>query len=183
MGTPTAVAKGQLRASDTVRCVLRIIPFTVADCDGVLALSLRAWEAVFPLVEEAVSPFVYRAFYPRGWRIRQYNDLAAVLRDEPENVDVAFLGSRIAGWVCTRTHPDDHMGEVYVLAVDPECQRQGVGRALLDHSIERSRTAGMVMVMVETGDDPGHAPARRAYEANGFARWPVARYFRDLTDQ
>ena len=105
MGTPTAVAKGQLRASDTVRCVLRIIPFTVADCDGVLALSLRAWEAVFPLVEEAVSPFVYRAFYPRGWRIRQYNDLAAVLRDEPENVD---LGLRIAGRVFTHTLRGSH---------------------------------------------------------------------------
>jgi hypothetical protein len=33
---------------------------------------------------------------------------------------------------------------------------------------------------VETGDDPGHAPARAAYERTGFERWPVARYFREL---
>jgi hypothetical protein len=39
----------------------------------------------------------------------------------------------------------------------------------------------MRMVMVETGDDPGHMPARRAYEAVGFERWPVARYFKDLS--
>ena len=73
------------------------------------------------------------------------------------------------------------MGEVYVLAVDPRCQRQGVGNALLEHSFERIRRAGMNMVMVETGDDRGHAPARSAYESTGFERWPVARYFKDLT--
>ena len=74
------------------------------------------------------------------------------------------------------------MGQVYVLAVDPEGQRQGVGWALLDHSIDRSRIAGMVMGVVETGDDPGRASTRQVYKANGFARWPVDRYSRDLTD-
>lgn len=163
--------------------MLRIEPFSPDDRDDLLALALRAWEPVFPLTEEAVSPFVYRAFYPNGWRVRQYTDLAAVLDEEPRNVDVAFLDSRVAGWVCTRTHPEDSMGEVYVLAVEPGFQRQGVGRALVDHSIERSRAAGMSMVMVETGDDPGHEPARRAYESNGFERWPVARYFKDIAPQ
>lgn len=163
--------------------MLRIAPFSSDDRDDLLALALRAWEPVFPLTEETVSPFVYRAFYPNGWRARQYADLATVLDEEPGNVDVAFLDSRAAGWVCTRMHPEDSMGEVYVLAVEPDLQRQGVGRALLDHSIERSRAAGMSMVMVETGDDPGHEPARRAYESNGFERWPVARYFKEVSPQ
>lgn len=54
------------------------------------------------------------------------------------------------------------MSEVYVLAVDPLHQRKGVSRALMDHSFDVGRKAGMSMVLVETGDDPGHAPARRA---------------------
>ena len=161
--------------------MLKILPFATELRDEVLALSLRAWEPVFPLVEEAVPPFVYAAFYPGGWSKRQYDDLAAVLDGEPENVDVALIGERLAGWVCTRLHTEDRMGEMYVLAVDPDCQRQGVGRALMLHSMNRAKAAGMGMVMAETGDDPGHAPARQAYEANGFERWPVARYFRDLT--
>src|SRR5699024_4836768 len=52
--------------------------------------------------------------------------------------------------------------------------------ALLDHAQARAREAGMRMVMVETGDDPGHEPARRLYESAGYQRWPVARYFADL---
>src|SRR5699024_11982486 len=62
------------------------------------------------------------------------------------------------------------MGEVYIIADDPDRQGSGIGRALLDHSCQRARTAGMRMVMVETGDDPGHEPARRSYESAGFQR-------------
>jgi hypothetical protein len=35
----------------------------------------------------------------------------------------------------------------------------------------------MSVAMVETGGDPGHAPARRTYEKAGFGLFPTARYF------
>jgi RimJ/RimL family protein N-acetyltransferase len=34
--------------------------------------------------------------------------------------------------------------------------------------------------MVETGADPGHAPARAAYEKAGFELMPLARFFKKL---
>lgn len=157
-----------------------IRPYSPDDRQAVLDLSLRAWEPVFALTEGAVPGFVYESFYPRGWEARQLHDLAAVLDDEPQNVDVATDARGIVGWVCTRLHLEDSMGEVYVLAVDPPRQREGIGRALMEHSFTRASSAGMRMVMVETGGDPGHAAARSAYEAAGFERWPVARYFKPL---
>lgn len=157
-----------------------IEPYAEHHRAAILGLSVRAWAAVFPLTRAAVPRFVYESFYPQGWETRQVADLAAVLDQEPENVDVALEGATVTGWVCTRLHPEDRMGELYVLAVDPDHQRRGIGSALLDHSIARARAAGMAMVMVETGDDPGHAPARASYEAAGFERWPVARYFKEL---
>ena len=160
--------------------MVAIRPFVTADREAVLDLSLRCWGPVFGLLEPAVPAFVYEAFYPRGWEARQLTDLAAVLDNEPQNVDLAVDAGGVAGWVCTRLHPEDRMGEVYVLAVDPQRQRQGVGTALMDYAFHRARQAGMSMMMVETGDDPGHAPARAAYVAAGFERWPVARYFRPL---
>ena len=99
-----------------------------------------------------------------------------------DGVDVAVVDGRPVGWVCTRLHPEDRMGEVYIVVVDPDYQRRGIGRALMNHSMERARAAGMAMVMVETGGDLGHAPARATYEGLGFQRWPVARYFKDLAD-
>ncbi|MHA7284553.1 GNAT family N-acetyltransferase [Arthrobacter sp. TMS2-4] len=162
---------------------MQIVPFTAGHREPLLALSLRAWAPVFPLLEPAVPAFVYKAFYPEGWRKRQFEDLSTTLDAEPENVDVALIDGRPAGWVCTRLHPEDTMGEVYVLAVDPPHQGKGVGAALMQYSIARARSNGMSMMMVETGDDPGHAPARRVYEGAGFERWPVARYFKDITPE
>jgi hypothetical protein len=42
------------------------------------------------------------------------------------------------------------------------------------------RSHGMDIAVVETGGDPGHAPARAAYEGAGFTVLPIARYFRLL---
>jgi len=38
----------------------------------------------------------------------------------------------------------------------------------------------MALAMVETGADPGHAPARQTYEQAGFNELPVSRYFKKL---
>ena len=159
---------------------MTIEPYSEHQREAILDLSIRAWAPVFALTQAAVPRFVYEAFYPDGWEARQVADLAALLDHEPEHADVALDGTTVTGWVCTRLHPDDRMGEVYVLAVDPDRQRRGIGAALMRHSLARVRAAGMTMVMVETGDDPGHAPARASYETAGFERWPVARYFKHL---
>ena len=158
-----------------------IEPYSTQHRQAVLGLSVRAWADVFPLTQAAVPGFVYDSFYPDGWEARQVADMAAVLDGEPQNVDVALEGATVTGWVCTRLHPEDRMGELYVLAVDPDHQRRGIGAALMSHSLARMSAAGMAMVMVETGGDPGHAPARASYEAAGFKRWPVARYFKPLS--
>lgn len=158
-----------------------IAAYDPQDRSALLELALRAWRPVFPLMRRNVPGFVYDSFYPEGWERRQAADLAEILDGEPANVDVALEDGRPIGWVCTRVHPEDNMGEIYVIVVDPDHQRRGIGRALMEHANRRIAEAGMRMVMVETGGDPGHAPARQAYEAAGFERWPVARYFKDLS--
>lgn len=158
----------------------KIVPYESHHRSQVLALSLQAWAPVFAKLEPAVPPYVYRAFYPDGWEMRQAAEIEKVLREEDQSVWVAFDSDTAVGWVGTRLHPEDSMGEVYILAVDPTRQREGVASALLETAVGYMRAAGMKIVMVETGDDPGHAASRATYECSGFERWPVARYFREL---
>ncbi|WP_242054337.1 GNAT family N-acetyltransferase [Nostoc parmelioides] len=67
-----------------------------------------------------------------------------------------------------------------MIAVDPDYQRQGVGSALIDFALNWMKATGISIAMVETGGDPGHAPARCTYEKLGFGLFPVARYFKKL---
>ena len=146
----------------------------------ILALSLRSWAPVFTKLRPAVPAYVYDAFYPDDWEARQAGDIDAFLQTEGRSAWVACDGPDVVGWVGVRLHAEDHMGEVYIFAVDPDRQREGIATALIDAAVAHMRLAGMRIVMVETGDDPGHAASRATYESNGFERWPVARYVRKL---
>lgn len=157
-----------------------IEPYRAAQEDEVVALSIRSWGPVFPKMRAAVPDYVYDAFYPEGWEARQTDDVATLLRDEGVTTWVAVEDGAVIGYVGVRIHPEDSMGDIHIIAVDPAHQRKGVARALMETGFAFMREQGMSMAMVETGGDPGHAPSRATYEAAGFDRWPVARYFRKL---
>ena len=159
---------------------MQIEPFEDAQLDAIVRLSLRAWEPVFESLEQAMLPAVYRAFYRDDWRAAQRHAVEAVCADPDVSVWVASEDSRAVGFVALKLHPADRMGEIYMIAVDPDFQRRGIASRLTRHSVDWFKQAGMSIVMVETGGDPGHAPARRTYEASGFRLLPVARYFKGL---
>ncbi len=127
-----------------------------------------------------MDPHVYRAFYGDDWRAAQRAAVESVCTDEDVHVWIASEESRTSGFVALKLHPEDQMGEIYMIAVDPNFQRRGIATSLTSHSVEWFKNAGMSIAMVETGGDPGHSPARRAYEASGFQFLPVARYFKAL---
>lgn len=146
---------------------------------AIVRLSLRAWAPVFESLRGVMDREVYSEFFP-DWRVSQQRAVEEVCGDEQSRVWVAVVAGETAGFVAVRLHQADRMGEIYMLAVDPDAQGGGVGGALTAFAIDRMRDAGMAVAMVETGGDPGHAPARHTYEKQGFRLFPVARYFMKL---
>ena len=93
---------------------------------------------------------------------------------------VAEVKERVIGFVAVRLNRQRRLGEVYMIAVDPAHQNDGIGTQLTAFALAWIKSEGMAVAMVETGGDPGHAPARRTYEKAGFSLLPVARYFKAL---
>jgi len=152
-------------------------PFESSRTDDVVELSLRAWEPVFASLEDIMDPAVFQHFYP-DWRTAQADAVRAACSDL--DAWVAREGSRVAGFTALDVDPDEGVGEIHMIAVDPDFQGRGFGRELTKHALERFEALGLSVAMVETGGDPGHAPARRLYEGAGFRLLPVARYFREI---
>jgi len=159
---------------------MKIRPYEERDLEGVVRLSLKAWAPVFRSMEAAMDAQVYRHFFRPSWRVTQQEAVEAACRDEATRVWVADNDGFVAGFVALKFDQESKMGEIYMVAVDPDCQKQGIGEALTHFSLEQFKQAGMVVAMVETGGDPGHAPARRTYEKTGFRLLPVARYFKKV---
>jgi len=159
---------------------IRIEPYNADQLDAVIRLSLRAWTPVFDSIQNAMDADVYRAFYPDNWRVSQQKAVEDVCAADDTNVWVAIAASSTVGFVAVKLHSESSMGEIYMVAVDPDFQGQGIGSALIEFALDWMKDAGMSIAMVETGGDPGHAPARRTYEKMGFGLFPVARYFKKL---
>ncbi len=150
-----------------------------SDEDSVVALSLRAWTPVFVSLETVLGAEIFRRLHP-DWRADQDKAVRAVLADPAMQLWVAEAASGPVGFVAAKLDADSLVGEIYMLAIDPAAQDQGIGTALTATATDWLRTSGMRVAMIETGGDPGHAPARRAYEKADYTLLPVARYFKAL---
>jgi ribosomal protein S18 acetylase RimI-like enzyme len=117
--------------------------------------------------------------YPE-WRKSQAETVEQACRDPNRSVWVAEVDAAVAGFVACSFNHETRIGEVYMLAVDPAHQKQGIGATLNNFALERMREAGMALVEVSTGGDPGHAAARRSYERAGYTAFPLVLYYKML---
>ncbi len=156
-----------------------IEPYDDSSLDAIVRLSLRAWAPVFESIEKSMDSEVFREQHP-DWRVTQQEAVESVCADEDAHVWVALEDSRVAGFVALKLDRKERIGEIYMIAVDPDFQRRGIAAELTRYSLAWLKDAGMTTATVETGGDPGHAPARRTYESAGFKLFPMARYFKKL---
>ena len=159
---------------------MQIEPYTPRYLDTIIRLSLRAWTPVFDSIQNVMDADVYQAFYPDQWSVSQQKAVEDVCAAEETKVWVAIDAGSIVGFIAVKLHSEDSMGEIYMVAVEPDFQGQGIGSTLIQFALNWLKDAEMSIAMVETGGDPGHAPARHTYEKVGFRLFPVARYFKKL---
>jgi ribosomal protein S18 acetylase RimI-like enzyme len=158
----------------------QIRPFDDRDAEAVVDLSLRAWAPVFASLERVLGSEIFGRLHP-DWREDQRRAVEDVCAAKEGRVWVAEVGASAVGFVAVELHHPEHsMGEISMLAVDPNHQGGGIGTALTEFALDRLKEAGMKVAMVETGGDRGHAAARRTYEKAGYVLLPIARYFKNL---
>lgn len=153
--------------------------YAPADEEAVVEMALRAWAPVFSSLEQVLGREIFVRLHG-DWRRYQEQAVRDTLADGTMLIWVAETARAVAGFVAAKLHPENRLGEVWMLAVDPDAQLRGLGTALTEFATDRLRDAGMVVAMIETGGDPGHAPARRVYEKANYTVLPVARYFKAL---
>lgn len=150
------------------------------DLDGVVELSLRAWEPVFASLRDVLGDPIFLRLKP-DWRAAQAAEVRASCTSDDRDAFVALAAGRPVGFVTVALDAfNEGMGVIEIIGVDPAFQRRGIGSRLTAHALDHMRRCGMDVAAVETGGDRGHAPARAAYEALGFTRLPVARYLKLL---
>jgi ribosomal protein S18 acetylase RimI-like enzyme len=156
-----------------------IRPRTDADDEAIVALSVEAWAPVFESLRVVLGPTIFERLHP-DWREDQARAVSDTLRDEGVSTWVSEVDGAVAGFVSVRLDPRRQVGEIWMIAVRPQFQNVGMGLELTEFATSNIAAAGMKVARIETGGDPGHAPARRVYQKAGYTLLPAAQYYKAL---
>jgi ribosomal protein S18 acetylase RimI-like enzyme len=137
-----------------------------------------------PFYEDSFRPLVGEVVFANqhgDWR-DDYRKQVAELHDPGQHkyVAVAETDDVIAGYVAWNVDPARRNARITMLAVSAEHRRHQAGTALCEHAFAQMRTHGAEVVVIGTGGDPFHAPARALYESLGCTLLPVAVYYQQL---
>ena len=159
---------------------IEIREFREDDLEAVIEFSLRAWAPVFAAVRDVLGDDLFLRLHP-DWEANQSEAVRSSCTNKERDVFVAVTGGHPVGFVAVALNAfHERMGVIDIIGVDPDFQRRGISSRLTQFATEHMRSQGMDIAVVETGGDPGHAPARAAYETAGFTLLPIARYFQAL---
>ncbi|MEU4690384.1 GNAT family N-acetyltransferase [Actinoplanes sp. NPDC023714] len=156
----------------------QIRPLTPADLDAVVDLSLLAWEPVFVSFENILGSAIFDLMYRPDWRASQAASVRKYcLAEGTESFVLVTADGAVAGFAVLRQEKEESLGIIEMIAVHPDHQRHGYGRALMEFAVQRLSDQGLALINVGTGGDPGHAPARALYESVGFTGLPLVNYY------
>jgi len=159
---------------------IRIRSVVDEDVEVLVDLTLLAFVPIFESFERILGSTVYQHIWP-DWRAGQRDAVVTMCKDrEKVAVLVAERNNQAVGFVAYTLDDKSKTGEIQLIAVHPNYQSHGIATELCRIALEQMKERGMTLARVETGGDPSHAPARRAYEKAGFTGLPLVRYFKKL---
>ena len=132
--------------------------------------------------EPAVADIITRAFRPVSidarmedgygllngttWDQRKIAAVGAEIAAYPAGAFVAEAEGQVLGFITTSVDPNGSIGRIINLAVVPEAQGQGVGKALLCQAFDHLRAVGVQYFRIETTEN--NAVGQALYPRCGF---------------
>lgn len=115
------------------------------------------------------------------WEQRKTGQVHRLYGEHPEWLWVLEEDGKVFGFITFYLFPQQNYGHIDNNGVHPDYAGQGWGQFMYRQVLNHFRQQGLRFAHVDTGLDPAHIPARRAYEAVGFDRQvPIVEYWQDL---
>jgi len=160
---------------------LRFRKVEPADLPRLHQIRIAAFTPVHDGFREQIGEEMFQIHYG-DWQEKQgaHLDEACALAS-CHQVYVALKDNNVVGFVSISLDEARKSGELGLNAVDPSQQRAGIWTAMYKFALTKLKEAGAKMVLVGTGGDAAHLPARTAYSRAGFiTSIPSIYYFKLL---
>ncbi|MBM3265352.1 MAG: GNAT family N-acetyltransferase [candidate division Zixibacteria bacterium] len=88
----------------------------------------------------------------KNWQWRKVRHIDADVAANASGIFVAEFGECVAGYITTRIDRESRIDAIPNIAVLPEFQGKGIGKALMRRALDYLREQGMVLAKIETLD-------------------------------
>jgi len=102
----------------------------------------------------------------KDWAWRKKRHIDADIEACPEGILVAEIDGQVVGYITSRIDQESKIGWIPNIAVLPEYQGRGIGKALMERALNYLREQGMEMAKIETLEQ--NEIAKRFYPKIGF---------------
>jgi ribosomal protein S18 acetylase RimI-like enzyme len=146
---------------------LTIGPVKPYEMDTVCGIAKVAWEPIHDHMVRSLGGDLHEVLSP-SWKDAKAGQIRKQFEDRPEWVLVVRDEADVVAFVTFAIDVEKSVGTIRNNAVGTDYQGRGIGTAMYQHVLGLFREACLKYASVTTGLDPGHAPARKAYEKAGF---------------
>ena len=148
---------------------------TAEDAVAIGEIAKVAWKPIFDGYLEQLGEEIFKFLYPEDPLEKKKKEVAATAGKG--TCFVAECEGKVVGFATYLTE-----GKLGILANNAVIMRgKGIAGMLHEKCFEEMKKKGCEFVRVGTGLDDAHAPARRAYEKDGFKNsLPSINYFKKL---
>jgi ribosomal protein S18 acetylase RimI-like enzyme len=160
---------------------MRIRKYIEGDLDCILEVALRAFSPIYESFQRILGEDIFRLVYP-NWRASQNEYIQSLAEGEESERIYVVVGDNhaVIGFIHFSMDLEKQSGEIGINCVDPDYQGQGTGKRMYRFVINIMKENGIRCIVVGTGGDDSHIPARKAYEDCGFKQLPLAKYCMSL---
>lgn len=128
-----------------------------------------AIERIYHRAYRGLEPYAYESHWTPEERekyTREY--LSWAYEEEPEGFFVLEADGEVVGFVSVHTWGEGRArrAEIIEIAVDPDYQRHGLGRLLLDHAEQYAKSKGCAKIQLWVGS--GNRRALEIYRKRGY---------------
>jgi len=142
-------------------------PYTPADLPAIVDIADRAWRPIHQAYRETYGEELFALLFPNP-DTRAGENVRRDVEARPDQTLVVEHEGRVVAFCNYWAEEEQRTGVIGYNAVDPRAGLKGVGQRMYAWVLDEFRRHGLSYARVFTRLDPGHAPARRAYERAGF---------------
>ena len=138
------------------------------ECEVAADIAVEAWEGIYEGYRASLGEDLYEAVHA-NWRKKKRGDILRMCgQEEDKQVRVAEAAGEVVGFVTFSLNAESLVGQIVNMAVRSDQRGKGIAGRLLDRAMAELKGKRARAVVVRTGLDAAHAPARRCYEKAGF---------------